>query len=152
MNYHKISLSKKIIISLCLIFVGILILLFLLFFFTKSSPFSKPKKVYPSSLYQTSLSLPEDEARLIINYGNGKQRWFQGKVIEGMTLKDVFLASSLAGKFSFLIGDDGKLKRIEEFENNHKKWRCFVKQNHHLIDNLLTHSVKPREEIVCKFE
>ena len=69
--------------------------------------------------------LGEKEGLLILDYGNGEQRWFKGEVIPQMTVFDTLLASSLGGNFKF--EGENQLIAVEDFVNNEKsKWTCYL--------------------------
>ena len=75
--------------------------------------------------------LADNEALLIIK--NGKERWFKGEVVNGMTISDVLLTSSRAGGF--------------DLEND---WHCFI--NGKAIEgNLSQITVNPRDKISCEY-
>ena len=75
--------------------------------------------------------LADNEALLIISDDQGKERWFKGEVIEGMTVSDALKTSSLAGGFNF--------------EAN---WHCLV-NGREVQKSLDQEPVNPKDKISC---
>jgi len=67
-----------------------------------------------------------NEAVLTVNFGETK-RSFAGEAMEGMTIFDALLVSAEAGDFSFDF-DNGKLKGINGFQENDKKWNLYLNE------------------------
>ena len=77
--------------------------------------------------------LADNEALLIINDEQGKERWFKGEVIQGMTVRDALRTSSLAGGFD-LEAD----------------WRCRI--NGRTVEGDLDQkAVNPKDKISCSY-
>jgi len=94
----------------------------------------------------------EKKARLILDYGNGQQRWFEGKVARGMTVFDALNAAALAGDFKVYISPTWEIERINGLENkNGQKWCCYFKDNQE-INNIAEKPIKPGQEIICRYK
>ena len=94
----------------------------------------------------------EKKARLILDYGNGQQRWFEGKVVKGMTVFDALNAAALAGDFKVYTSLTGEIERINGLENkNGQKWCCYFKDNQK-ITNITERPIKPGQEIICRYK
>jgi hypothetical protein len=97
--------------------------------------------------YQKILS--ENEAILIIDYGQGKQRWFKGEAIDGMTVFDVLTSASLAGNFNFQA--NSHLTTLDNLTNNEKsKWTCYLNEKQ-ITQPLNKITIKPKDKIVCRY-
>jgi hypothetical protein len=93
--------------------------------------------------------LGEKEGLLILDYGNGEQRWFKGEVIPQMTVFDALLASSLGGNFKF--EGENQLIAVEDFVNNEKsKWTCYL-NGKEITQPLNKITIKPKDKIVCRY-
>jgi hypothetical protein len=93
--------------------------------------------------------LGEKEGLLILDYGNGEQRWFKGEVIPQMTVFDALLASSLGGNFEF--EGENQLVAVEDFVNNEKsKWTCYL-NGKEITQPLNKITIKPKDKIVCRY-
>jgi hypothetical protein len=91
------------------------------------------------------------KARLVLDYGNGHQRWFEGRVINGMTLFDALTASAAAGNFNFQISPAGQIEAVDNISNSDKKWRCYLNDNQ-MIEDVKEQEIKRGQEIVCRYE
>lgn len=77
--------------------------------------------------------LSDNEALLIIADEQGKERWFKGEVVEGMTVRDALKTSSLAGGFDF-----------------EADWHCLV--NGRTVEgDLAQKTVQPKDKISCSY-
>jgi hypothetical protein len=127
---------KYFLILLILIFIGVIALF--LFYFSEKKKFEG--------------KVPGNETLFIVDYGNGKQRWFQGEVIEGMTFLQVLQASARAGNFDYEANSE--IKSINGVSNNDKKqWKCYI--DSFLMDRLiddLNQPVFPQTKIFCKYK
>jgi len=100
-----------------------------------------------ASSYQKVLS--EKEALLIINYGNGKERWFKGEVVEGMSVKDALQTASLAGNFNFRA--NSHLAMLDGFPSNQeKKWHCYL-NDREIKEDLDKTIIQPQDKILCRY-
>jgi len=98
--------------------------------------------------YQKILS--DKEALLVLNYGQGKQRWFKGEVINGMTVLGALKAASEAGNFNFSA--DGHLSALEDISNNGKKqWHCYI-NNKEITQGLDKTIINPKDKISCEYK
>jgi hypothetical protein len=67
------------------------------------------------------------KAELVINFGDGKERNFEGEIIEGETLFDALDQASKAGNFSYKLDEKNNLAAIEDFiKNNNKSWHWYL--------------------------
>lgn len=78
--------------------------------------------------------LGEQEALLIINNGREGERWFKGKVVEGMSVKDALNASAVAGGF-----DLGPAEQ----------WHCYLNDKE-VQDDLDKKMISPKDKIWCQ--
>jgi hypothetical protein len=101
-----------------------------------------------ANLYKKVLA--EKEALLILDFGQGKERWFIGEVIEGMTVLDALKTSSQAGNFDFQV--NSQIETINGYStNNQKQWQCYL--NGEKIDGDLRQKIiNPKDKILCKYK
>lgn len=92
----------------------------------------------------------EINARLLIDFGNGRKRAFRGEVVEGMTVYDALVASREVGGFSFSFRGD-VIDEIGGTKNNAHVWRSYVNGKPTAALPQFE-EVKPGDEIVFKFE
>lgn len=110
--------NKKYLFALAVIILLVLVSL--------SVYFQQKKQAYKKVLV-------DNEALLVIADDQGKERWFKGEVIEGMTVRDVLKTSSLAGGFDF-----------------EAEWRCSV--NSRAVEGDLSQKpVNPKDKISCSY-
>jgi len=91
------------------------------------------------------------KAELIINFGDGKERNFEGEIIEGETLFDALNQASKAGNFSYKLDEENNLAAIEDFiQNNNKSWHWYL--NDKKIDKPLGKIIlKSGDKILIKY-
>ena len=68
-------------------------------------------------------------AHLLIDYGNGKKRVFEGEVVDGLDLKTLleFLTEDKKISSKFKKGEKGFiLESLDGLKNNSKNWKCFL--------------------------
>ncbi len=93
--------------------------------------------------------LSEKEVLLILDYGNGKERWFKGEIKEGMTVLDVLETSSWAGKFNYTA--NAQLSQIDGLSNNEKqRWRCYLNERE-IKESLHQKTISPKDKILCRY-
>lgn len=92
------------------------------------------------------------EAKLIINFGNGNERNFEGEIIEGETLVGVLIQASKAGDFSYKLDGKNNLAAVENFAAQAgKSWHWYV--NDKKIDKSLYEIIlKDGDNILIKYE
>ncbi|TSC75337.1 MAG: hypothetical protein G01um101430_432 [Parcubacteria group bacterium Gr01-1014_30] len=94
-------------------------------------------------------ALSENEALLVVDYGRGKERWFKGEVVQGMTVRDVLETSGSTGSFGFVA--NGALLELDGLSNGKEgKWRCYL-NNRKLTGVLSQRIISPQDKIVCKY-
>ncbi len=94
--------------------------------------------------------LSDKEALLIIDYGQGKERWFKGEVREGMTVRDVLQTSSLVGNFSFAA--NANLAMLDGLASNQEKqWKCYL-NNQEIQEELDAKKISPKDKISCRYK
>ncbi len=82
------------------------------------------------------------KAVLTIDFGNNKERNFEGEIIEGETLFDALNQASKVGNFSYQLDEKNNLAAIDSFtRNKNKSWHWYL--NDKKID-------KPLGEIILK--
>ena len=82
------------------------------------------------------------KAVLTIDFGDGKERNFEGEIINGETLFDALNQASKAGNFSYKLDEKNSLAAIDSFtRNKNKSWHWYL--NDKKID-------KPLREIILK--
>jgi hypothetical protein len=93
--------------------------------------------------------LSDNEALLIIDYGQGRERWFKGEVIEGMTISDVLQTSSRAGSFN--LSANGSLAALDGLTSNQEKqWKCYL-NNREIQEDLDKKIISPKDKISCRY-
>ncbi len=108
---------------------------------------------FPIKKPPASTNLSESQAaRLILDFGNGQQRWFEGEVIDGMTMYDALSASALAGNLKLQVSPAGQLAAVDNLisNSNVKQWNCYL--GNQKITNIKQQKVKQGEETVCRYE
>jgi len=111
-------------------------------------------KAYHSSSFKENPFKEKPLARLLIDYGNGKKRAFEGEVVEGLNLK--FLLEILAQdkKISYKLRKTQKgliLESLEGIKNNSKQWRCYLNGN--LVEKDLEKVfIEPGDEVRLVFQ
>ncbi len=109
--------------------------------------------IYGYQKYKRALS--DKEALLILDYGNGKQRWFKGEVIEGMTVLNAIETSSKAGNFTYSA--TAQINQIDNLANNeNQQWRCYLNNkgylnNKEIQEDLNKTTIKPKDKILCRY-
>lgn len=82
------------------------------------------------------------KATLIIDFGGGKKRAFEGEIVENETIVDILNQASKAGNFSYKLDEKSRLVAVESFlKDDEKFWQGYV--NNQKID-------KPLNEIIIK--
>jgi hypothetical protein len=88
----------------------------------------------------------------VLDYGNGHQRWFEGRVINGMTLFDALTASAIAGNFNFQVSSNGQIQAINSMANgDSKKWSCYLEDDQKIGD-IREQTIRQDQEIICRYE
>ena len=89
-------------------------------------------------------------ASLILDYGNGHKRKFEGRVVQNMTVLDALMASARAGRFK--IKSNSQVEVIDGIENTEqKKWICYL-NNKKIDSSPAQYIIKPRDRIECKYQ
>ena len=101
---------------------------------------------------------PADQSQLVLDFGNGEVRQFQGLVIPGMTVLDVLNSASLGGNFDFRysIDDDGTLKvaKIGDIANlaDRPSWHFYLNGKPINVGDLGHTTIKAGDQIEAKYE
>lgn len=67
------------------------------------------------------------EASLTINFGDGKERVFEGEIIRNEALINVLVQASKAGNFSYKLDSTNNLVIVENYANNKiKSWQWYL--------------------------
>ncbi len=92
------------------------------------------------------------KAVLTVDFGDGKERNFEGEIIEGETLFDALIQASKAGNFSYKLDEKNNLAAIEDFiRNNNKSWHWYLNDNK--IDKSPNEIIlKSGDKILIKYE
>lgn len=92
------------------------------------------------------------KAELIIDFGNGNKRAFEGEIVENETLVDVLNQAAKVGNFSYKIDEKNNLSAINSFTGGKDKiWRWYL--NDKKIDNLIGGIVlKSNDKILVRYE
>lgn len=70
-----------------------------------------------------------NQASLIIDYGNGKKRFFRGEAVEGLDLKTLLELLTEEKKITSKFKKTQKgfiLESLEGLKNNSKSWKCYL--------------------------
>lgn len=73
--------------------------------------------------------LSNNQASLIIDYGNGKRRFFKGEAVEGLDLKTLLELLTEEKKITSEFRKTQKgfiLESLEGLKNNSKSWKCYL--------------------------
>lgn len=92
------------------------------------------------------------KANLIIDFGNGVKRAFEGDIVGNETIIDVLNQSARAGNFSYKLNEKSDLVSIGELVNDSKKsWRWYLngKRINKKPNELTT---KSGDKILIKYE
>lgn len=92
------------------------------------------------------------KAELIIDFGGGNKRAFEGNIVKNETLIDALNQASRVGNFSYKIDGKNNLSTINNFANSQNKaWRWYL--NDEKIDSLANGIVlKANDKILVKYE
>ncbi|MDP3004002.1 MAG: DUF4430 domain-containing protein [Candidatus Azambacteria bacterium] len=92
------------------------------------------------------------KAVLTIDFGIGKERNFEGEIIEGETLLDALFQASKAGNFSYQLDEKNNLAAIDSFNRNkNKSWHWYL--NDKKIDKSLGEIIlKSGDEILLQYK
>ncbi len=95
-----------------------------------------------SDISQSSAPKIIGKAVLTVDFGNNKERNFEGEIIEGETLFEALNQASKAGNFSYKLDEKNNLATVDSFtRNKNKSWHWYL--NDKKID-------KPLGEIILK--
>lgn len=78
--------------------------------------------------------LADNEALLIIADEQGKERWFKGPVIDGMTIRDALITSARAGGF-----------------DADANWKCRLDSQEIIQEDLSQKTIQPKDKISCSY-
>jgi len=109
---------------------------------------------YSKPLIEESIPVSElkNEARLVLDYNNGSRRYFEGKVVKGMTVFDALKQSSEAGNFDieyYFNAEAIIVNAINGIGSDGKKW-TFYKNGNSI--NFLTQEITSGDEIEVRYE
>lgn len=92
------------------------------------------------------------QAALTVDFGDGKERNFEGEIIEGETLLDALSQASKAGNFSYKLDEKNNLAAIDNFtRSKNKSWYWYL--NDKKIDKLLGEIIlKSGDEILLQYK
>src|SRR3989338_923892 len=92
------------------------------------------------------------KTRVIIDYGNGKKRVFEGAVIKGMNLQDVFWGIEYSAGIVFGVRN----REIESIDcvksRPPKKWNYYINNNIKQDDNPLDKEIGAGDKIFLVYE
>ena len=132
--------SKKVLLISLLLIIGLVLFLVIIYFLAIYSQSQKTD-------YRQTLG--EKEALLIIDYGQGKERWFKGEVKEGMTVIDALQTSGSAGNFSFTA--NAHLATLDGISSNQEQqWRCYL-NDQEVQEGLDAKMISPKDKILCSY-
>ncbi|MBI2055750.1 MAG: hypothetical protein HYT42_02570 [Candidatus Sungbacteria bacterium] len=110
-----------------LIIFVVIVLAFLIaaaLIFSWNSSFNSDFQNYFSSPFSPGESSPDVRGRLVIDFGNGRKRAFEGEVRLGMTVLLALRAAEKAGNFKTVLDERGRIVDIAGVKNNsEKRWR-----------------------------
>lgn len=95
-----------------------------------------------------SVQNQENLARLILDY-NSQERWFEGEVIDGMTVLDALMASAQAGNFEVQANEEIKMIDGRNSGQEHQ-WICYLEEEK--ISQPAEQIIKPNDQIKCRYE
>ncbi len=91
-------------------------------------------------------------AELTIKFGDGKERNFEGEIVENETFVDVLKQAAKAGNFSYKLDEDNNLAAIESFAAEENKfWQWYF--NGEIMNKPLNEIIlKDGDKILIKYE
>ncbi len=91
-------------------------------------------------------------AELTIKFGDGKERNFEGEIVENETFVDVLKQAAKAGNFSYKLDEDNNLAAIESFAAEENKfWQWYF--NDEIMNKPLNEIIlKDGDKILIKYE
>jgi len=96
-------------------------------------------------------------ARLVIDFGNGTKRAFEGGTVEQMTILQALIASSAEGKFAidYTINSTGEteLKSIAgQTSTNQKKWYVYLDNELVKTSDISKKTIKVQDNIEFRYK
>ncbi len=91
-------------------------------------------------------------AELTIKFGDGKERNFEGEIVENETFVDVLKQAAKAGNFSYKLDEDNNLAAVESFAAEENKfWQWYF--NGEIMNKPLNEIIlKDGDKILIKYE
>ena len=91
------------------------------------------------------------KTRITIDYGNGKKRAFEGAVIEGMNLQDVFWGVEASAGIVFSVKNQ-EIESVDGVKNRSlKKWNYYINEAKQ-DGNPLEKEIGAGDKIVVRYE
>ena len=91
-------------------------------------------------------------AVLTVDFSDGKERNFEGEIIEGETLLDALSQASKAGNFSYKLDEKNNLAAVDNFaRSKNKSWHWYLNDKN--IDKSLGEIIlKSGDEILLQYK
>ena len=91
------------------------------------------------------------QAVLTVDFSDGKERNFEGEIIEGETLLDALSQASKAGNFSYKLDEKSNLAAVESFvKNGEKSWHWYL--NGKKVSKPYEMSLHAGDKILIRYE
>lgn len=78
------------------------------------------------------------QSRVYIDFGNGKKRAFEGRVLRGISARIILIAVSEAGEFDLIFTKDKKKLLVADGvrSGTDKKWNVYLNEENKLVEDL----------------
>lgn len=138
------------------IYLGVAVVAFFLataFIFSWNSSFNSDFRSYFSFPASPNGSRLNAHGRLVVDFGNGRKRAFEGEVRTGMTVLLALRAAEKAGNFKTVLDERGRIVDIAGVKNNgEKRWRADVNGQPVTNGSLGSTAISAGDKIMVRYE
>ena len=105
---------------------------------------------------EVSFPAPRNEAKVMINFGDGQKRAFQGAIIEGMSVYHALLASTTAGNLELEVAQNQEGSSVEKIDavsnNGSRNWEYHLNGKPQDRNSLEERLVRPGDTVEFIYE